>query len=53
MQFEGLGIKHLRSPMNVHPDPSTSYALNMFVEQSRRGTDVHEMKVMERSMDFR
>eukprot|EP00798_Chlamydomonas_sp_ICE-L_P001830 gene1830-33248_t len=52
-QFEGLGIQHLRSPMSVHPDPSSSYALEMFATHRKRGTEVHEMKMMERDMDFR
>lgn len=28
-QFTGLGIQHLRSTTSIHPDPSSSYALEV------------------------
>ncbi|KAG2432956.1 hypothetical protein HXX76_008684 [Chlamydomonas incerta] len=52
-QFAGLGIAHLRSPSSVHPDPSSSYSLEMWAEQRRRCCELRPMEVMEKSADFR
>ncbi|PNW77436.1 hypothetical protein CHLRE_10g436450v5 [Chlamydomonas reinhardtii] len=52
-QFAGLGIAHLRSPSSVHPDPSSSYSLEMWAEQRRRCCELRPMEVMGKSADFR
>ena len=44
-QFAGLGIAHLRSPSSVHPDPSSSYSLEMWAEQRRRCCELRPMEV--------
>jgi len=31
-QFDGLHIPHLRSPISVHPDPETAWALEGYAE---------------------
>lgn len=45
LQFSGLAIQHLRSPASVHPEPCSSYALDMYAAAARRTTEVYEMKV--------
>lgn len=52
-QFGGLGIQHLRSPTNIHPDPSSSYALEIYADRQSRNHELVEMRDIDQTMDFR
>ncbi|CDR37849.1 CYFA0S01e18272g1_1 [Cyberlindnera fabianii] len=43
-QFEALGIKHLRSPMFFHPNPSDSDAMTAFAYANGREDELMEIK---------
>lgn len=44
-QFTGLNIEHLRSPSSIHPDPCSSYALEMWAQDRQRACELHGMEV--------